>query len=317
MVDFEVPEIDYSEYTNRQLLVVPLSVLAVAVVVLLGWSLFVTGTPASPGSPVGLGIDFTGGSELTVVTSTPREEIAGAFDPAPVSVQPVASEGVGGEANQFILTFQPLAPGEVPEGTSDIEVLVQQAEQNLDPVSGNDEVVKLRQSTSPAFGAGAQQTALLGLVVAFVGMSLLAFVLFRTFVPSIAIIASAASDILIPLAAMNVLGIKLSLGTVAALLMLIGYSVDSDILLNDHIIRRGGDFYEATYRAMRTGVTMTLTSISAMAVMALVAFYFGIDLLSAIGLVLVLGLTTDLMNTYLMNLSLLRWYKFSGVARRR
>jgi preprotein translocase subunit SecF len=31
--------------------------------------------------------------------------------------------------------------------------------------------------------------------------------------------------------------------------------------------------------------------------------------------VLVMGLAVDLMNTYLLNVSLLRWYKFEGVAR--
>jgi len=36
--------------------------------------------------------------------------------------------------------------------------------------------------------------------------------------------------------------------------------------------------------------------------------------MSAIGFVLVVGLATDLMNTYLMNLSLLRYYKLGGVA---
>jgi preprotein translocase subunit SecF len=66
---------------------------------------------------------------------------------------------------------------------------------------------------------------------------------------------------------------------------------------------------------MRTGVTMTLTSLAAMAVMTLVATLFGIGLLSAIGTVLVFGLAADLMNTYMLNLSLLRWYKFEGVAR--
>jgi len=44
-------------------------------------------------------------------------------------------------------------------------------------------------------------------------------------------------------------------------------------------------------------------------VMALVAFLFGIELLASIGVVLVLGLATDLLNTYMLNLSLLRWYK--------
>jgi preprotein translocase subunit SecF len=146
-------------------------------------------------------------------------------------------------------------------------------------------------------------------------MSLLVFAMFRVFVPSIAVVISAFSDIVVPLALMNLLGIELSLGTVAALLMLIGYSVDSDILLNNHILRRSGDFYESTYRAMRTGVTMTLTSITAMIVMTITATLFGIQLLAAIGIVLVFGLVTDLMNTYMLNLSLLRWYKFRGVAR--
>jgi preprotein translocase subunit SecF len=96
--------------------------------------------------------------------------------------------------------------------------------------------------------------------------------------------------------------------------MLIGYSVDSDLLLNNHILRRRGDFYESTYRAMRTGVTMTLTSIAAMAVMTVVSTLFGIPLLPEVGLILVFGLSADLMNTYLLNVSLLRYYKYEGIA---
>jgi fructoselysine-6-P-deglycase FrlB-like protein len=148
-----------------------------------------------------------------------------------------------------------------------------------------------------------------------VGMSVVVFLLFRTFVPSIAVVVSAFSDVVIPIAVMNLLGIQLSLGTVAALLMLIGYSVDSDILLNNHVIRRGGGFYESAYSAMRTGVTMTLTSLSAVIVMTFVATFFGVGLLASIGTVLAIGLTADLMNTYLLNMSLLRWYKYEGVAR--
>jgi preprotein translocase subunit SecF len=117
------------------------------------------------------------------------------------------------------------------------------------------------------------------------------------------------ADMMVPIALMNLFGIKLSLGTVAALLMLIGYSVDSDLLLTNHVLRRRGGFYESAYRAMRTGVTMTLTSLSASIVMALTAAILGIDLLTAIGTVLAFGLATDLMNTYLFNLGLLRWYR--------
>jgi preprotein translocase subunit SecF len=48
--------------------------------------------------------------------------------------------------------------------------------------------------------------------------------------------------------------------------------------------------------------------------MTAVATLFGIPLLPEIGIVLVFGLVTDLMNTYLMNVSLLRYYKYEGVA---
>jgi preprotein translocase subunit SecF len=97
--------------------------------------------------------------------------------------------------------------------------------------------------------------------------------------------------------------------------MIIGYSVDSDVLLNNHILKRRGSFYESTYRAMRTGVTMTLTSLAAMTVMTITATLLQIPLLPDIGIILVFGLAADLMNTYMLNLSLLRWYKYEGVAR--
>jgi len=287
---FDVPKIDYTQYSNRQLAAVPLGVLALALAVLAAWYVVY-------GTPVALGIEFTGGSELTVQTSTPRGEIAGTFDEQPASIQEIQGTG----QPTYIVTFQ----------SSDAQGLANQAESGLQAV-GDRPIVLSRQETAPSFASDTQQQALVGVVVAFLGMSLLAFVLFRTFVPSIAIVISAFSDIMIPLAVMDVLNIQLTLGTVAALLMLIGYSVDSDILLNNHILRRTGEFYESTHRAMRTGVTMTLTSLSAMIVMAITAYLFGIELLSSIGLVLAIGLAADLMNTYLLNLSLLRWYKLGA-----
>ncbi len=289
---FDVPEIDYTRYSDRQLAAVPLAVLGVALLVLTGSFLLF-------GTPVQLGMDFAGGTELTVQTAESEGEIQEAFDEEPESVQSVASE-----ENQYIVQF----------ASTDQEALSEQAEENLQPDS-DAAVIQQVSSTSASFGEQTQQTALLGIAVAFFGMSVLAFVLFRTFVPSIAIVVSAFSDIVIPLAFMSIVGIPLSLGTVAALLMLIGYSVDSDILLNNHVLRRGGDFYESTHRAMRTGVTMTVTSMMAMLVMGISAWIFGVELLSSIGIILFVGLAADLMNTYMLNLSLLRWYKFHGVAR--
>ncbi len=292
MARFEVPDVDYTRYTNRQLVAVPLAVLAVALAILAGWYVL-TGAPVTPG------IAFTGGTELQVATGDSPEEIRAAFaERVPYEVESVQRAG-----DSYIVTFQATQNSEVREIT------------NAANAAGYE--ILSQQSRSPTFSASSQRQALIGIAVAFVGMSLLVFGFFRTFVPSIAVVASAFSDIVIPVALMNLFGIKLTLGTVAALLMLIGYSVDSDLLLNNHVLRRSGDFYESTYRAMRTGVTMTLTSIAAMAVMTFVAspFVFGIPLLPEVGIILVFGLTADLMNTYLLNVSLLRYYKYEGIAK--
>jgi len=295
---FDVPEVKYTRYSNRQLAAVPLAVLAVALLVLSG-SFLVYGTP------VQLGMDFAGGAELTVQTTSSEEEIQNAFDVEPDSIQAVQAPGV---ENQYTVQFAGI------EDSDAIQALTEQAEANLE-ADGDAAIVQQESTASPAFAEQTQQTALLGLAVAFLGMSVIAFVLFRTFVPSIAIVASAFSDIVIPLAFMSIVGIQLSLGTVAALLMLIGYSVDSDILLNNHILRREGDFFESTHRAMRTGITMTVTSMMAMLVMGVTAYLFGVELLASIGIILFVGLAADLMNTYMLNLSMLRWYKFHGVSR--
>ncbi|MFC7140360.1 protein translocase subunit SecF [Halosimplex aquaticum] len=285
MVEFVVPEPEYDRYSNRQLAAVPLALLALALLVLVGWYL-TTGAPVTPG------IEFTGGTEIQIATDASQTEVRQALAFETDSVQPVAG------SNEYIVTTQ----------STDAESIRSQVE------SAGYEIVSI-QTRSASFGADAQRLALMGIAVAFVGMSILIFVLFRSFVPSIAVVLSAFSDIVIPLALMNLFGIKLSLGSVAALLMLIGYSVDSDILLNNHILRRRGSFYESTYRAMETGVTMTVTSISAMTVMYIVSSLFKIPLLPDLAIVLVFGLVVDLMNTYMMNLSLLRWYKFEGVNR--
>jgi len=298
MVEFEVPEIDYDRYSNRQLATPPLIVLGVSLLLISVYYLL-NGTPAP------LGFDFTGGTEIRLAEVSSRAAIQDAFGPG-VDAEIESIRQVQG-TGEYIVTFLTQDSGEI------------QAIRDAAGGAGFD--IQAETTRSPAFGSTNTQNALFGLVVAFVGMSALIFVLFRSFVPSIAVVVSAFSDIMIPIGVVNLLAltglieIKMTLGTIAALLMLIGYSVDSDILLNNHILRRRGSFYESTFRAMQTGVTMTVTSIVAMITMTIVALVFAIDLLPDIGLILVIGLAADLMNTYMLNLSLLRWYKFEGVAR--
>lgn len=298
MAQLEVPDLDldYTRYTNRQLATIPLVVLAVALLII-AVKFALVGVPVTPG------LDFTGGTELTIQTNDSPDAVRQAIEAETPSGSAYDVDAVETGSGTVTLVFQ---------ATGDETIQVRELTSAADAAGYRVDSV---QQTSPTFGGGAQQQAFIGVVAAFAGMAALVFVLFRTFVPSIAVVVSAFSDIVIPIALMNVFDIPLSLGTVAALLMLIGYSVDSDLLLNNHILRRRGGFYESTYRARRTGVTMTLTSIAAVTVMAIVSALLGVPLLPAIGIILAFGLVADLMNTYLLNVSLLRYYKYEGIAK--
>jgi len=162
--------------------------------------------------------------------------------------------------------------------------------------------------SGPTMSDSFYKQLLIALVISFMLMSMVIFILFRTFVPSIAVIFAAFSDIVMPLALINLLGIQLSAAGIAAFLMLIGYSVDTDILLTTRALKkRDGTLNERIYGAFKTGSFMTITALFAV----LPAFFLitGLpDSFRQIFLILALGLFADLINTWLTNASIIKWY---------
>lgn len=146
---------------------------------------------------------------------------------------------------------------------------------------------------------------------AFLFMSITVFIIFRNFVPSMAVILAALSDIIIAMGGMSLFGIPLSLASVGALLMLIGYSVDTDILLTTRLLKRKeGTINERAIDAMKTGMTMSIAAIAAMVVLYVVTVFVmpQAETLSNIAAVLIIGLVADIIATWFMNLGILRWY---------
>ncbi len=146
---------------------------------------------------------------------------------------------------------------------------------------------------------------------AFLFMSITVFIVFREIVPSIAVILAALSDILIALGGMSLFGIPLSLASVGAILMLIGYSVDTDILLTTRLLKgKEGTLTERALDAMKTGLTMSVAAIASMGALYLVTIFLipQAVVLSNIAAVLIIGLAADIIATWLMNLGILKWY---------
>lgn len=149
---------------------------------------------------------------------------------------------------------------------------------------------------------------LVAILIAFAFMAIVVFIIFRTFIPSVAVIISAFADILMTLVFVDLLGIKMSIAGIVAFLMLIGYSVDTDILLTTRILKRHqGSINAKLFNSFKTGITMTLTSIVAVSVALLVVRSFSV-ILTQIFTILVIGLGFDIFNTWITNASILKWY---------
>lgn len=170
-------------------------------------------------------------------------------------------------------------------------------------------------SIGPVLSAQALNQVYWALAIAFIFMSITVFIIFRNIVPSIAVILAALSDIIIAVGGMSLFGIPLSLASVGALLLLIGYSVDTDILLTTRVLkRREGTITERALDAMKTGLTMAAASIGSMVALYVVTIFFipSAEALSNIAAVLIIGLVADVLATWLMNLGILRWYMERG-----
>ena len=136
----------------------------------------------------------------------------------------------------------------------------------------------------------------------------LAVIYVKNSIPSFAVIIAAFADILMTLVFINILEVRLSSAGIVAFLMLIGYSVDTDILLTTRTLKRSeGSLNERMFSAFKTGITMTLTSSIAVGVAWFIVRSFS-DVLGQIFMILFIGLGFDIFNTWITNASILKWY---------
>jgi len=162
--------------------------------------------------------------------------------------------------------------------------------------------------TGSALSESFYRQLLIAILFAFLFMAIVIFIIFRTAIPSAAVIISAFADILMTLVLVNFLGIKLSSAGIVAFLMLIGYSVDTDILLTTRILKRHeGSINQRIFGAFKTGITMVLTSLVAIILALIIVKSFSI-ILTQIFTILAIGLSFDILNTWITNVSILKWY---------
>jgi preprotein translocase subunit SecF len=144
------------------------------------------------------------------------------------------------------------------------------------------------------------------LLISFAFMSIVVFLYYKLPIPSLTVILCAFSDIISTLAVVTLLEIKLSTAGIAAFLMLIGYSVDTDMLLTTRVLmRKEGTIEEKINGALSTGMMMTLTTIAAV-LMALI--FAKSEVLIQIMTIILIGMIFDIIYTWIQNVAILRMY---------
>jgi len=193
----------------------------------------------------------------------------------------------------------------VVETTSDVNVTLNALEEYFGyPLNDSNSNVEMSGATlSESF----YRQMVVALIIAFIIMAVVVFIIFRNIVPSLAVIFAAVADIIGALAIANIFGFHISTAGIAAFLMLVGYSVDTDVMLTTKVIKRRGEgpLNKRIHSAARTGLTMTLTSL----IVVLIGFFVAqSSVLKQIFFILSAGLFIDLISTWFGNASILKWW---------
>ncbi|KYK25565.1 hypothetical protein AYK26_07825 [Euryarchaeota archaeon SM23-78] len=273
----------------KKLLFIPFIILLIAIISII----FHT---ASTGDFLNRGVSLKGGIVITIPVTSPidveamKDFLRARFPADDVDVRSIAEFG---EQKAIIVSSDNL----------ELEKDILEAVEEKIPGAKEDASTE---TTGPSLGAGFFKQIMIALVIAFVLMGVVVFAYFRTFIPSMAAILSVFSDIIVTLAIVNLLGIKLSTAGIAAFLMLIGYSIDTDILLSTRVLKRKeGSVFDRVISAAKTGLTMNATTLVAV-IIALILSQS--ETIRQIMIILLIGLIVDIINTWIQNTGLLRYY---------
>jgi len=244
------------------------------------------------------GVSLKGGSTITITKveglDVPglESELKNKFHAADVSVRTISSAG----------TLIAVSVDSDLQGSEEIAQLVSFIQQKT-KISSHDYSVEIIGSS---LGDAFFTQTIHALLVAFLLMGIVVFIYFRLLIPSLAVIAAAFSDIVVTLAIFNLTGIKLSTAGVAAFLMLIGYSVDTDMVLTTRVLKRTeGTLMERIYSAIKTGSVMISSTLAAVFITLV---FVQSDVIKQIMIILLIGLMVDYIMTWIQNVALLRLY---------
>ena len=292
--------LNYYDKNYKKLLIIPFLLIILAIAQI-GYQYY------STGDFLNRGVGLKGGTTITIndVSHSQTEienKILQSFPEADINTRTQASFG---KISGYIIDVDIIIAGNENEEKL-TNLLIELYPDTVTNELGEQENLFKLGTMGSALGENFFKQTSIALLVAFLLMGIVVLIYFKTLIPSLAVILSAASDIIVTLAIINLTGMKLSTAGIAGFLLLIGYSVDTDILLTTKVLKKKeGVVIDKIMTAMKTGLKMSITTLIAIAV----AFMFTLSVeIKQIMIILLIGLVVDLIYTWFQNVGLLRLY---------
>jgi preprotein translocase subunit SecF len=175
------------------------------------------------------GIDFAGGTLVQVKFSEPTqvETIKGNLASIGLDRSLVQRFGERGE-NEYLIR--------VEKSVSDLEGLSGQIEGALQEAYGKDGVeIRRTEMVGPKVGKDLRKKGILAIVYALLGILIYISWRFKSFIYAVGAIVALAHDVMITVGAFSIANKEFTLPIVAAILTIIGYSLNDTIVVYDRI----------------------------------------------------------------------------------
>jgi preprotein translocase SecF subunit len=241
------------------------------------------------------GIDFSGGTLIQVrfEKPVPVERIRTALDGIKLGESVIQEFG---DPREFILRL-PLQNASVEEVTAQVRGALAK-----DATLGAPEVRRV-EFVGPHVGRDLQLQAIYAVLVSMAGILL--YIAFRFDVKGgVASVAAIIHDVLVCLAAMSLTDREMSLPVLAALLTIIGYSVNDTIVAYDRVRenrgkggRRAEPFAQQINRAINETLSRTVLTALTVFFSTVVLYLFGGKVLEDLAFVLTVGVVTGTYST--------------------
>ena len=255
-------------------------------------------------------IDFKGGQILEFGFGTPVDigTIRSDVEKAGIAKAEIQSIGKGD-----IVSMKIPINVQVPEGKSISDVIIEQLKNSYPNAE-----IELRKSdiVGPKVSGELRKQALLATLLALIGILLYIAIRFN-FRFGVASVIALFHDVFITLGLMTILGREFSLPVLAALLTIVGYSINDTIVVSDRIrenmkILYREKFYDLVNRSLNQTLSRTIITSLTVFIVLLAIIFFGGPVIFDFALALLIGVVVgSYSSVYIVSPIVVAWENIS------